>query len=221
MIGGTASGDDLTIESTSASTKGDIILQPNGGNVGIGTSTPSRILTIADTVEITAGGLMFPDGTVQTSASTSTTDSTYWERLDGNTLGLSTDDNVRINVPTDNPAYSIFNNSDVLFGVHSEAYTSGSVVVGVPFWAMCNIDYQYDPSALGPNIRLLNRGTQTNSGSSMGTRRSKANMRGEMLVRSVMAKILGGSTLAWAAPSWAAATPAAVRVMLPLASMAK
>ncbi|MCB0379532.1 MAG: hypothetical protein KDD33_13655, partial [Bdellovibrionales bacterium] len=41
LIGGTASGDDITIESTSNATKGDVILQPNGGNVGIGTASPA------------------------------------------------------------------------------------------------------------------------------------------------------------------------------------
>ncbi|MCC6137310.1 MAG: hypothetical protein IT287_01660, partial [Bdellovibrionaceae bacterium] len=41
LRGGNASGDDLIIESTSDATKGDVILQPSGGNVGIGTTAPS------------------------------------------------------------------------------------------------------------------------------------------------------------------------------------
>ena len=132
------------------------------GNVGIGTTTPTHKLTVTDTVEITSGGLMFPDGSVQTSAAKS--DSSYWERLDGNTLGLATTDNVRINIP----ANSILDNSEVRFGVLSEAYLNGTHVYGIPFWALCNLDYQYNPSALGPNIRIMNRGIQSNGGSSMG-----------------------------------------------------
>lgn len=44
--GGTAASDDLTLDSTSDSTKGFIILQPSGGNVGIGTNTPAYKLQI-------------------------------------------------------------------------------------------------------------------------------------------------------------------------------
>jgi formylglycine-generating enzyme required for sulfatase activity len=40
------------------------------GNVGIGTTTPSEKLTVAGRIETTNGGVKFPDGTVQTTAST-------------------------------------------------------------------------------------------------------------------------------------------------------
>lgn len=43
--GGTASGDDLILESTSHATKGDVLIQPNGGNVGID-ATPNSSLSI-------------------------------------------------------------------------------------------------------------------------------------------------------------------------------
>jgi hypothetical protein len=41
----------------------------NTGNVGIGTSTPAQKLTVAGTIQSTTGGMMFPDGTTQTTAS--------------------------------------------------------------------------------------------------------------------------------------------------------
>lgn len=44
LKGGTGSGDDLTLESTNHATKGDIILQPNGGFVIIGSGTPVQSL---------------------------------------------------------------------------------------------------------------------------------------------------------------------------------
>jgi hypothetical protein len=44
--GGTAAGDDLTLDSTSNATKGDIVLQPSGGNVGIGTATPQTYVHV-------------------------------------------------------------------------------------------------------------------------------------------------------------------------------
>ncbi len=51
--GGTGSGDDLILESTSHATKGYLLLQPNGGFTGIGTSTPAYALHIVDTASNT------------------------------------------------------------------------------------------------------------------------------------------------------------------------
>ncbi|MBY0314700.1 MAG: hypothetical protein K2Q26_04230, partial [Bdellovibrionales bacterium] len=46
LRGGTAASNNLTLESTSDATKGFVLLQPNGGNVGIGTSSPVNRLEI-------------------------------------------------------------------------------------------------------------------------------------------------------------------------------
>lgn len=42
----------------------------DAGNVGIGTSYPTSMLTVAGIIQSTTGGIKFPDGTVQTTAST-------------------------------------------------------------------------------------------------------------------------------------------------------
>ena len=52
LNGGTASGDDLYIDSTAHATKGDILLAPNGGNVSIG----NGIYAANATLEITKNG---------------------------------------------------------------------------------------------------------------------------------------------------------------------
>lgn len=46
LRGGTAASNDLTLESTSNATKGNVIIQPNGGGVGINTSNPDGALHI-------------------------------------------------------------------------------------------------------------------------------------------------------------------------------
>jgi hypothetical protein len=44
------------------------IFEDKFGKVGIGTTTPTSILTVQGMIEITVGGLKFPDGTVQTTS---------------------------------------------------------------------------------------------------------------------------------------------------------
>jgi hypothetical protein len=43
-------------------------LYNDGANIGIGTTTPGQKLTVAGTIQTTTGGVMFPDGTVQSTA---------------------------------------------------------------------------------------------------------------------------------------------------------
>jgi hypothetical protein len=48
----------------------NVVLAGSGGSVGIGTPTPTSRLTVNGMIESTVGGIKFPDGTVQTSATT-------------------------------------------------------------------------------------------------------------------------------------------------------
>ena len=47
------------------------IFEEKFGKVGIGTTTPTSLLTVQGMIETTLGGIKFPDGTVQTTAALS------------------------------------------------------------------------------------------------------------------------------------------------------
>ena len=49
LNGGTAAGDDLTLDSTANASKGFVLLNPTGGNVGIGLSMPTSRLHVSGT----------------------------------------------------------------------------------------------------------------------------------------------------------------------------
>jgi hypothetical protein len=60
--------DDLNLQNFNESNGGDLNLNPFGGNVGIGTNTPTEKLQVTGTIHSTSGGFKFPDGSVQTTA---------------------------------------------------------------------------------------------------------------------------------------------------------
>lgn len=77
-------GGAITFERTGSDSEGSLRLKTKGsnapadlktrltinsdGNVGIGTSSPGSLLTVNGVIEITNGGIKFPDGTVMTKA---------------------------------------------------------------------------------------------------------------------------------------------------------
>ncbi len=77
-------GGAVTFERTGPDSKGSLRFKTKGssapadlktrltinsdGNVGIGTSSPGSLLTVNGVIEITNGGIKFPDGTVMTRA---------------------------------------------------------------------------------------------------------------------------------------------------------
>ncbi len=78
VAGGTnGSGGTITLQPGSAGTggaggaPGNVLIAPTLGNVGIGTNSPTSKLTVNGMIQSKAGGLKFPDNTVQTTAAVS------------------------------------------------------------------------------------------------------------------------------------------------------
>jgi hypothetical protein len=68
-----AQGTALVIKTNPVGTAGaplERLRVTPAGNVGIGTTTPGQLLSVAGTIESTSGGFKFPDGTMQTTAAT-------------------------------------------------------------------------------------------------------------------------------------------------------
>lgn len=79
-----SSGNALYIDN-SASTP--LLVARNDGNVGIGTNSPASKLTVTGYINTTSGGYIFPDGTIQTTASTGSSGSNAsWNETFANTL---------------------------------------------------------------------------------------------------------------------------------------
>lgn len=83
VSGGSSASGNLTIDSTANATKGNITLAPSGGNVGIGTTSPSYKLDVDGDVNIaSANALRFGGTSVCTSAGcTSSSDERLKENI--------------------------------------------------------------------------------------------------------------------------------------------
>jgi hypothetical protein len=55
LLGNTTASANLVLESTSNATKGFVVLQPNGGNVGIGNASPDERLAVTGTLKVATG----------------------------------------------------------------------------------------------------------------------------------------------------------------------
>jgi hypothetical protein len=145
-----------------------VISQDSSGRIGIGTTSPSSPLTVAGQIETKAGGIKFPDGTLQT---TSATGSLFQVSHDTTLSGNGTADSLLgVNIPALNQlggASATLTDTDVtsVFAVDVAGTTINNLPAG---------DYIYSASLYitpigGPAVTsCLVLGTGASSSSGLG-----------------------------------------------------
>lgn len=141
------------------------------GNVGIGISEPEQKLSVAGMIESTVGGYKFPDGTVQATAFfESAADSLL--SFDGTNLIIESQDGaVLVGSTSSNESFTQF----VVTSFDNEPFSGGSSGVRSKVAVFAHdVDWVYDPGAIGPRLKIRNEAVQSNEGSSMSLEISSA-----------------------------------------------
>lgn len=125
MLAGTGV-TSATIQAQSGSASENLILEPNGGRIGIGTSTPGATLEVKGNVKLTAGSgasITFQDGTVQSTAYTGTVSGgDYAEAVDVTGERASFEPGELLTIDPENPGKFLKSNSaysTMVAGVYS------------------------------------------------------------------------------------------------------
>jgi len=112
---------------------GNLYLQPGGGSVGIGTTAPAYKLDVAGQVRSSSGGFVFPDGTVQTTAaSSSSTSSSGWTDVGPSVSLTNTAAKVGIGTTTPQSSLDVAGGSVRLSNASSNRVYFGASGVGAP-----------------------------------------------------------------------------------------
>jgi len=122
----------LTSTSDSPAPASNGITITEDGDVGIGTSFPDTKLTVNGTIHSTAGGIQFPDGTVQNSAATGGgTDNSWTRDVPNGEVELTNVDDL-VGIGTDSPQQKLHVAGIARFDVRTDAHIDLSTPGGWP-----------------------------------------------------------------------------------------
>ncbi|MFQ5606189.1 MAG: tail fiber domain-containing protein [bacterium] len=136
---------------------------PSGGNVGIGTKSPTEKLEVDGTIYSMSGGFQFPDGSVQTTAATTSGDSGGWTRDAENISVILTNSGDNVGVGTSNPGakLEVYGNTNDLVGLritnpHTGAQSSEGLVFNNEDGPLAGIFMSDDDSSLPNQMGIVN-----------------------------------------------------------------
>ncbi len=124
LYGGTGANDDITIHGTSDGTRTTsyVILQPSGGNVGIGTAAPATALHVVGAATITAGIRPAADSTI----------ALQLQNVAGTSVLNVDTTNARVGIGTSAPKLALEAKGDDSYAANAGATASGVVRIVTP-----------------------------------------------------------------------------------------
>ena len=155
-----------------------------GGRVGIGTTAPAQLLSVSGIIESTTGGVKFPDGTTQTTAFNSSTNSySGTQTITSGNLALPattapTSGVITLGGQTFAHAFGATTNGNVFVGGGAGSFTTSGNGgnTGVGALALASVTTGYNESAFG--FKALNATTSGIGNSAFGAFSLLANTTG-------------------------------------------
>lgn len=133
-----------------------LLLNPNGGNIGIGTPSPNFMLDVAGQIRSSSGGFVFPDGTSQTTAYTASAAAL---------VSLMTQSNGYIGIGTNSP--------QALLDIAGNVGSGGNIVL----FNLTDSNSVLHTVAIGANTTRAAIGTTTNNDFAIFTNNGQDNLR--------------------------------------------
>ena len=153
VYGSQSSEGDLYLESTSHATKGDILLNPTSGRVGIGTTSPTAKLEVVGNVSVKGGTFFVDNESQRIGIGTTTPDNKLTIRGTDADANLATIGILHLNI-TDSYNKSATNFITLDHGLNNPENSTGGIGIGILFRAINNDSEMVNVSFI--NATLVN-----------------------------------------------------------------